>query len=224
MYYIVPSAATEVIPVKNPYITVSTTTTDATVDYLEDKIAVGAKTYTYKKGTTAARTDGLGVTVNVHSEKFFEKIKTAGEHTFTYLLNTIEYSSTVQGATLEVDRTVYNRMQPTAGITSFVYITNVVKTITCSTTGASIELDIHRYNRKITEVGEKTFTYNATEKKWKYGDSIVSLYAYGIFFENPLGKLANSATIKITTEAKNMWQLDDNYIDLAEFGITFTVG
>ena len=90
MYYIVPSAATEVIPAKNPYITVSTTTKDATVDYLEDKIAVGTKTYTYKKGTAKAVTDGLGVTVKVHADKFFEKIKTAGEHIFTYLLNTIE--------------------------------------------------------------------------------------------------------------------------------------
>ena len=224
VYYIVPSNATEVIPVKNPYIIVNTTTTGATVDYLEDKIAVGTKVYTYKKGTTAAKTDGLGVTVKVYPDKFFEKIKTAGDHTFTYLLNTIEYSSTVQGATLEVDRTVYNRMQPTAGITSFVYITNVPTTIACSTTGASIELDIHRYNRKITEVGEKTFTYNVTEKKWKYGDSSVSLYDYGIFFKDPQGKLADSATIKVTTEAKNMWQLDDNYITLTEFGITFTVG
>lgn len=223
-YYIVPSAATEVIPAKNPYITVSTTTKDAIVDYLEDKIAVGTKTYTYKKGTAKAVTDGLGVTVKVHADKFFEKIKTAGKHIFTYLLNTIEYSSTVQGATLDVDRTVYNIMQPVAGTTAFMYITNVAKTIVCSTTEASIELDIHRYNRKIAEVGEKTFTYNSTEKKWKYGDSFVSLRDYGILFKDPMGKLENSATIKITTESKNMWQLNDNYVNLAEYGITFTVG
>lgn len=224
MYYIVPSAATEVIPVKNPYITVSTTTKDATVDYLEDKIAIGTKTYTYKKGTAEAVTDGLGVTAKVHADKFFEKIKTAGEHIFTYLLNTIEYSSTVQGAMLDINRTVYNIMQPVAGTTAFMYITNVAKTIACSTTEASIELDIHRYNRKIAEVGEKTFTYDSTKKKWKYGGSFVSLRDYGILFKDPMGKLANNATIKITTESKNMWQLYDNYVGLAEYGITFTVG
>lgn len=224
MYYIQDKEAVTELPAKNPYIILETTTQDATVTCFEDKIAVGTKTYTYKVGTATAVTDGLGVTVKVNAEKFFEKIKTAGEHTFTYLLNTIEYASTVQGATVDIDRTIYNRMQPLAGTSSFVYITNVPTSIVCSTTNASIELDRHRYNRKITEVGTKTFTYYTSDKKWKYGDSFVNLYDYGILFKDPEGKLANTHTIKITTEEKNLWQLDDNYIDLKEFGITFTVG
>lgn len=224
VYYILPKNGAAELPAKDPYISVSTTTEDAEVEYQKDKIEVGTKTFTYHEGTVSVVVNSIGVTATVDVEKFFEKIKEEGEHTFTYLLNTIEYATTVPGATIEIDRTEYNRIQPNAGVASFVYITNISDSITCSTTNASIELDIHRFNRKVLEAGTTTFTYSNTDKAWKLDGTIVSLPEYGIKFKDPNGSLANSDTIKIVTKAKNKWQLDDNYVTLTDYGITYTQG
>ena len=220
-YYILNKSGQECSD-NDPFLTLSTNVTGAKLSYVEETpvFESSQKTYTYHAGTCTAEVNAIGVTAKVNPKKFFSKIHTAGTHTFTYLLNTTTAETSIPSGTVTIDKQKYNRVHPTQGTVAFKYITNVQTSTTCSRAECSIELDIHRYNRQITDAGEKTYTFDGSN--WKLDGNAIVLEEYGILYKDPNGTTVANDTIKIKTTAKNRWQLDDNYVNLSDHGLTVT--